>query len=129
MRLTRVHPAGGVRVALEGPAPIEAIITSFATAPAGNPIESALAAGRNARIWVLPTSASFDAVAVLMPVAPTAACRTQLPTMAWPAKFGGAGVAMSKPSVIPAGDVQFADRKSTRLNSSHSQISYAVFCL
>src|SRR5688572_32497631 len=25
--------------------------------------------------------------------------------------------------------VQQADRKSTRLNSSHSQISYAVFCL
>src|SRR2546427_8201443 len=24
---------------------------------------------------------------------------------------------------------EFADRKSTRLNSSHSQISYAVFCL
>src|SRR2546430_8991411 len=24
---------------------------------------------------------------------------------------------------------QLADRKSTRLNSSHSQISYAVFCL
>src|SRR5688572_32045850 len=24
---------------------------------------------------------------------------------------------------------QFIDRKSTRLNSSHSQISYAVFCL
>src|SRR2546427_1833003 len=28
-----------------------------------------------------------------------------------------------------AGVEQFADRKSTRLNSSHSQISYAVFCL
>src|SRR2546430_8921633 len=27
------------------------------------------------------------------------------------------------------GIVVFADRKSTRLNSSHSQISYAVFCL
>src|SRR2546430_13548921 len=27
------------------------------------------------------------------------------------------------------GDVGTADRKSTRLNSSHSQISYAVFCL
>src|SRR2546430_5668760 len=27
------------------------------------------------------------------------------------------------------GDVDEADRKSTRLNSSHSQISYAVFCL
>src|SRR2546430_12570391 len=26
-------------------------------------------------------------------------------------------------------DVQLRDRKSTRLNSSHSQISYAVFCL
>src|SRR2546427_6976100 len=26
-------------------------------------------------------------------------------------------------------DLQKADRKSTRLNSSHSQISYAVFCL
>src|SRR5256886_4524955 len=30
-----------------------------------------------------------------------------------------------------SGDIDFlrADRKSTRLNSSHSQISYAVFCL
>src|SRR2546427_4308046 len=27
------------------------------------------------------------------------------------------------------GDVAMRDRKSTRLNSSHSQISYAVFCL
>src|SRR2546428_10001514 len=26
-------------------------------------------------------------------------------------------------------DVAVADRKSTRLNSSHDQISYAVFCL
>src|SRR2546427_8769167 len=26
-------------------------------------------------------------------------------------------------------DAQASDRKSTRLNSSHSQISYAVFCL
>src|SRR5256886_8971991 len=31
----------------------------------------------------------------------------------------------------PAGDLRepAEDRKSTRLNSSHSQISYAVFCL
>src|SRR2546421_2028954 len=30
----------------------------------------------------------------------------------------------------PFGDAQLAgDRKSTRLNSSHDQISYAVFCL
>src|SRR5688572_31031022 len=30
---------------------------------------------------------------------------------------------------IEAGTVTYQDRKSTRLNSSHSQISYAVFCL
>src|SRR2546427_8617018 len=29
----------------------------------------------------------------------------------------------------PAADISGVDRKSTRLNSSHSQISYAVFCL
>src|SRR2546430_10269175 len=29
----------------------------------------------------------------------------------------------------PARGIPFRDRKSTRLNSSHSQISYAVFCL
>src|SRR5688572_32484629 len=29
----------------------------------------------------------------------------------------------------PLGDHRRQDRKSTRLNSSHSQISYAVFCL
>src|SRR2546430_6468927 len=32
-------------------------------------------------------------------------------------------------SEIQAGNEQERDRKSTRLNSSHSQISYAVFCL
>src|SRR2546430_13612752 len=31
--------------------------------------------------------------------------------------------------VSPLGIVRSLDRKSTRLNSSHSQISYAVFCL
>src|SRR2546430_7190511 len=31
-------------------------------------------------------------------------------------------------STLPLGH-EHADRKSTRLNSSHSQISYAVFCL
>src|SRR2546430_13465263 len=38
---------------------------------------------------------------------------------AWPQR-GGAN-ALQEPG--------FADRKSTRLNSSHSQMSYAVFCL
>src|SRR5688572_32207473 len=32
--------------------------------------------------------------------------------------------------VIPSiPETEYLDRKSTRLNSSHSQISYAVFCL
>src|SRR3989440_2298040 len=30
---------------------------------------------------------------------------------------------------IVAGGAELEDRKSTRLNSSHDQISYAVFCL
>src|SRR2546430_12541095 len=32
-------------------------------------------------------------------------------------------------SLLPQVGAQVLDRKSTRLNSSHSQISYAVFCL
>src|SRR2546427_8084460 len=36
--------------------------------------------------------------------------------------FGGAGA-------LTPGGLKKVDRKSTRLNSSHSQISYAVFCL
>src|SRR5256886_11333201 len=38
------------------------------------------------------------------------------------AEIGGGDLALSR-------DAVFQDRKSTRLNSSHSQISYAVFCL
>src|SRR5688572_31812789 len=34
-----------------------------------------------------------------------------------------------KPPVRDRGGDEPGDRKSTRLNSSHSQISYAVFCL
>src|SRR2546430_8182101 len=32
-------------------------------------------------------------------------------------------------SLNKVGGLPYGDRKSTRLNSSHSQISYAVFCL
>src|SRR5438270_7906866 len=35
----------------------------------------------------------------------------------------------SRMNVPISGRVKTRDRKSTRLNSSHSQISYAVFCL
>src|SRR2546430_17500441 len=40
----------------------------------------------------------------------------------------GAGAAQGRFFGIVA-KLSFGDRKSTRLNSSHSQISYAVFCL
>src|SRR2546430_9053857 len=36
---------------------------------------------------------------------------------------------LAVPRIDRANGVVRADRKSTRLNSSHSQISYAVFCL
>src|SRR5256885_5912639 len=32
-------------------------------------------------------------------------------------------------AMMPASRIEIADRKSTRLNSSHLVISYAVFCL
>src|SRR3712207_7665830 len=45
-----------------------------------------------------------------------------------------AGVTLNPATPISAleeilGDVDLVDRKSTRLNSSHANISYAVFCL
>src|SRR2546430_10391650 len=43
---------------------------------------------------------------------------------------GNFNAALSITTALPAGaSASFRDRKSTRLNSSHSQISYAVFCL
>src|SRR2546430_9703851 len=43
---------------------------------------------------------------------------------------GADGDALGDPRGRTAGALELeADRKSTRLNSSHSQISYAVFCL
>ena len=38
-------------------------------------------------------------------------------------------VAITAPLAVSADSTPKADRKSTRLNSSHQTISYAVFCL
>src|SRR3972149_10252570 len=46
-----------------------------------------------------------------------------------PAPHSPADVRPCSLSHRPAGRAGRGDRKSTRLNSSHSQISYAVFCL
>src|SRR5688572_31968741 len=46
-----------------------------------------------------------------------------------PGPRGGAGRRFAQGARGPRSGAARADRKSTRLNSSHSQISYAVFCL
>src|SRR5688572_31834402 len=45
------------------------------------------------------------------------------------AEYTGAPHAIAVNSCTAALHLSLLDRKSTRLNSSHSQISYAVFCL
>src|SRR3712207_7170141 len=49
------------------------------------------------------------------------------------AKLGGIRAAIQQPGFVPAPVMLLGykqrDRKSTRLNSSHANISYAVFCL
>src|SRR2546421_9060280 len=35
----------------------------------------------------------------------------------------------ARDTVLPGDGAELRDRKSTRLNSSHDQVSYAVFCL
>src|SRR5687767_7891987 len=62
-------------------------------------------AGRNARMCVLPASASAAAVAVLTPVAPVVAMNTRLPATDWPVVFAGP-LSWSNDSAIPAGGVQ-----------------------
>src|SRR2546430_7183850 len=47
-----------------------------------------------------------------------------------PADFGTPGSVLFRQATLPTkSGLLTTDRKSTRLNSSHSQISYAVFCL
>src|SRR2546427_12251335 len=57
----------------------------------------------------------------------------RVPTPVETAQRPGCGGAATVSGVLAGPDaggyVSAADRKSTRLNSSHSQISYAVFCL
>src|SRR5690349_23707430 len=45
------------------------------------------------------------------------------------AHVGRAGPRAAAGLARHSGDAQITDRKSTRLNSSHVEISYAVFCL
>src|SRR3712207_8086700 len=69
-------------------------------------------------------------------VAPGAAAhrprrRAAVPPQLGPGRrHGGAAVRRGRPRAVRPGDLPArGDRKSTRLNSSHANISYAVFCL
>src|SRR5437867_6347117 len=44
-------------------------------------------------------------------------------------RTGASGPAYGLQNLIAVGRISYGDRKSTRLNSSHRTISYAVFCL
>src|SRR2546427_7532821 len=68
------------------------------------------------QIREVPSQHVVEALVVLLAEAPT--------------KIGVRGEeAVERAHEVPMARVGPQDRKSTRLNSSHSQISYAVFCL
>src|SRR2546430_12717338 len=74
-----------------------------------------------------PRSTLFPYTTLFRSARPVGACESPLQNQSILESHGIVGLAMV------AGEQQryefLADRKSTRMNSSHSQISYAVFCL
>src|SRR3712207_8436349 len=73
------------------------------------------------------TLSLHDALPISMIGAPTAMAGATLCATRFSGKLNGA-----MPSTGPRGTLRVTasrDRKSTRLNSSHANISYAVFCL
>src|SRR3989449_7581042 len=78
-----------------------------------------------------PVRQLLSATALLL-VASGAACKNDSgvtgPT-SLEGQYKGTMAGESSPSVSASLDLTVADRKSTRLNSSHGYISYAVFCL
>src|SRR5207244_6286508 len=81
----------------------------------------------------LSTLSLHDALPILMRHVRTrpsaiylASCLQNLQTLNAPRNNSEAAVPLLSPAAVPP---QSIDRKSTRLNSSHQIISYAVFCL
>src|SRR5438445_9358757 len=74
-------------------------------------------------------------------VAAPAAASPRVAVAAWPwdseqpgsylvfPKFNKGTVTTANQGKLPRSEFEIRDRKSTRLNSSHANISYAVFCL
>src|SRR5688572_32005158 len=81
-------------------------------------------AKRTTRIYTLSL---HDALPILWGTLATPMLTVALSGPAWVSN----GVLWTRPRIFSANVIasSSSDRKSTRLNSSHSQISYAVFCL
>src|SRR3712207_7028979 len=61
-----------------------------------------------------------------LPISPASVCRRSPRSRT---SRGRSRAPMSRSSPTAASAIRGTDRKSTRLNSSHANISYAVFCL
>src|SRR3712207_7171809 len=84
--------------------------TTLFRSPAGSPIDSA---------WLLlPPEEGAPGGAAVVDLASTSGIELLDELRPWDADTRGFGQ-----------EIAAADRKSTRLNSSHAHISYAVFCL
>src|SRR5207249_12039073 len=75
-----------------------------------------------------------DALPISSPVCECWPPGSLMPHSAWPDDSGPSAIAMSASETMPTSrflplSTGSRDRKSTRLNSSHVSISYAVFCL
>src|SRR2546427_1662392 len=77
-------------------------------------IARVVALAANAPPMLIPTIVANPALTASTPIPPTRSCMV----------FSSLKMKSNVSTPIPT-----TDRKSTRLNSSHSQISYAVFCL
>src|SRR2546430_13159002 len=74
-----------------------------------------------------PLRVSSALVATVVPPLTAATARGAAPAAARIARTARKPGSSAAPPALAEGTLR--DRKSTRLNSSHSQISYAVFCL
>src|SRR5688572_32498974 len=85
---------------------------------------------RPPRSTLFPYTTLFRSLAVSPSITPGARVTTDA-EVRWALQppGGGRGQVPAPAPVTGYTRMYFPDRKSTRLNSSHSQISYAVFCL
>src|SRR5690606_41307453 len=73
-----------------------------------------------------PSCLAFSSLMISTAEAPSEIC-DELPAVTLPSSLK-AGLRLASVSAVVPGRMP-SDRKSTRLNSSHVKISYAVFCL